>query len=126
VAQSNVNSAVKNKQQKLRTDIGQNKGQMRKFSHSGVAEDQEDEFRNKTLRFTNNNFVGTRGKESSVEGWVDQNKKLNDSNDNGSDNLYESIEEEIACSQNESPLIDAKRKANAAGLMPPLAPKQQS
>lgn len=40
--------------------------------------------------------MGTRGKETSVEGWVDTNKKLNESND-GSDNLYESIEEEIAC-----------------------------
>lgn len=69
--------------------------------------------------------MGTRGKETSVEGWVDTNKKLNESND-GSDNLYESIEEEIVCSQNESPLVDAKRKAKAAGMIPPLPPKQQS
>lgn len=93
MAQTNVNSAVKPKQQKLRTDIT-NKNQIRKYSN---GEDQDDEFRNKTLRFTNNNFVGTKGKETSVEGWVDTNKKLNESAD-ASDNLYESIEEEIVCS----------------------------
>lgn len=48
---------------------------------------------------------------------------MNESND-CDDNLYESIEEEIICSQNESPLINAKTKAKAAGLNAPLPPKQ--
>lgn len=58
-----------------------------------------------------------------VEGWTEENK--NESNEEN-DGLYESIEEEINCSANESPLINAKTKAKGAGLMPPLPPRQQS
>ena len=49
------------------------------------------------MRFTNNNFVGNRNRETSVDGWDDK-KDQNNNSDHESDPLYESIEEEIACS----------------------------
>lgn len=56
------------------------------------------------MRFTNNNFVGNRGggRDHSMEGWdTNQNKPLESQEE--VDKMYESIEEEIACSQHESP-----------------------
>jgi hypothetical protein len=59
-ANSNQSSAIKNKN---KYDIEQSKFKMRKYSNGDDATD-EDNFKSKTLRFTNNNFVGNANKEA--------------------------------------------------------------
>jgi hypothetical protein len=80
MSQSNVNSATKSKPtQKPQENRLPN---VRKFSTGDEMMD-EDTFKNRTLRFTNNNFVGniatskhrdTSG--SKVEGWENQDPKV--------------------------------------------------
>ena len=59
----------------------------------------EEEFRNKTLRFTNNNFVGSnKAKDNNLEQWGESSAAKRTSQDDEEEKFFEeSIEEEISC-----------------------------
>lgn len=109
---------------------------MRKFSTGGDEVLQEEEtFKNKTLRFTNNNFVANNRKDSNtfqMPGVFDTNQQRKDASpvpQKEFDDPEDSIEEDIVTSQNETPQLGGghRKHGKAAGLYPPpLAPKQNS
>ena len=75
---------------------------MRKFS---ADKEEEDAYKNRTLRFTNNNFVGT----TAIVSMNPVVQKEESKKEEHEVDLYESIEEEILVSQQGTPYRD-KRK----------------
>jgi hypothetical protein len=80
MSQSNANSATKSKPSQKPSDV--RLPNMRKFSTGDELLDEET-FKNRTLRFTNNNFVGNNATSkhrdtsaTNVEGWENQDPKV--------------------------------------------------
>eukprot|EP00347_Sterkiella_histriomuscorum_P008665 403344229 len=137
ISQSNINSAAKTKNQKSKFSDQQKGPIVRKFS-TGEDYNEEETFKNKTLRFTNNNFAATNqqkrentGLQTTVNGWhhtKDQNTLLEGANNANSDG-EESIEEEIMTqSLNDTPVLGGRNRKHAKAQnlnkqMPPLAPR---
>lgn len=116
---------------------------MRKFSTGDEHLIEDESFKNKTLRFTNNNFVGNNTKKESgtvnqlqnaynqtgtFQGWDRNENGYNNKNNNDEDEMYESIEEEIIVNEHETPSRDNRKnkKANGNVYPLPLAPKSKS
>jgi hypothetical protein len=94
----------------------------------------EETFKNRTLRFTNNNFVGNGGSKvrdtsnPKIEGWENQDPTktpamvVQDGFQGNDQDGYDSIEEDIIISTN-SPPVNARTKNKSKSLYPPLPPK---